>query len=163
MIGVEDRRVVLRLLAAGRRPHQTHLGVEAVGVQAVHERDDRVHVVRARVLAVDAVDVEDAVLVQADVDDVDVPGRERRDHRVVTRAVEDPPTLDAGVLGTRSIDPAELDDLAVAIHQVVARHGNREGGSVRGARRDSGRQDRQGDRQQRDEPMTTSSCHPRPQ
>ena len=114
--------MIERLLAARRRPHQADLGVEAVRVQPVDEAGDRVHVVGARVGRVDAVDAEDAVLVQAHVDDVHVPGGERVDHRVVAGPVEDPPALDAGELGARVVDAVQVDYAVVAVEQLVAGH-----------------------------------------
>ena len=107
------------LLAPRSGPHQADLRVDPVCMQAVHERDDRVHVVRARVGRIDSVDSEDAVLVEADVDDVDVPRRQGRDHRVVAGAVEDPEPVDARVLGAGVVDAVEMDDVPVAVQQLI--------------------------------------------
>ena len=88
-------------------------------MEPVHEGHDRVHVVRACVARVDTVDAEDAVLVEADVDDVRVPRGDCRDRRVVTWPVEDSPALDAGVLHARAVDAVEVHLLVRPVQQVV--------------------------------------------
>src|SRR4029079_17895030 len=70
---------------------------------------------------VDAVDAEDAVLVQADVDDVCVPGGDGRDRRVVARDVEDATALHARVLVAGAVDAVQVNGLVRAVEQRVAR------------------------------------------
>jgi hypothetical protein len=91
-------------------------------VKPVDEGDDRVQVVGAAVRGAHPVDAEHAVLVEAHVHDVHVPGGERVDHRVVAGAVEDSPALDAGVLGARVVDALEVDDVVVPVQKLVADH-----------------------------------------
>src|SRR5207253_6093356 len=67
----------------------------------------------------DAVYCENAVLVQADVDDVDVPGGERGDHRVVAGAVEEAEPLDAGELGARVVDAVQVDDGVARVEELI--------------------------------------------
>ena len=51
-----------------------------------------------------------------------MPRAQGVDHRVVRGAVEDSPALDAGELGARVVDPVQVDELVVAVQQLVADH-----------------------------------------
>ncbi len=91
---------------AGSRPVQVENDVERATVEQVDVVDDRLAIVASSVGGLHTVDAEPAVLVERDAHGMRMPGRDGTDGRKVVRTVEDAPTLDARVFGTRAVDSA---------------------------------------------------------
>ncbi len=153
VVGVRRDLLAGGPVGAGSRPVQVQDRRQTVAVQASDEVGDRGSVGGAAEGAGHAVDVEPAVLVERDPDRVGAPGGDRVDRRVVDRAVEQPPALDAGVLGTRSVHAGDPQRSAGdRVGQARAGHHRlrrRRGGLRRGGEQGEGA-DREGDGERQD-------------
>jgi hypothetical protein len=113
-------------LVSGCVPVEIDDHVEAGVVQPLHVCEDGLPIRSGAVLRLHLRQPEPTRLVHRQPDRIDMPGLHGCDRRLVDRSLPQPPTLRAGVLEARPIDPKEPNRVPIAVDEPIALDPDRE-------------------------------------